>query len=273
MRFKLAKKLLLSGLSLISCMAVSSTFASSPPPLSADVGYVSLGNYSSASKDINPIRLAALKETATTLGARGGLAWRASQIDLSIDQQQMYLDEVFNFNQLLINGNVLPPVLVEANDQTTLDDNSTIRLAAKTYQIVAPAKFVTAAPSWRTYLWMDYKKPEMPDQTLLPQTQAEAAVWNQSIKEGWEHGLSQANSIFSSNLNRLKRDYLGIILYRKLLTQGMVSAPFVAKADLGVTGNENEMRIDDRVLRITQGSKLQTNPKKWTPVIKDPGKE
>ena len=60
---------------------------------------------------------------------------------------------------------------------------------------------------------------------------------------------------------------IGMILYRRLLTLHMVSAPFVASADLGVTGNATHLRINDQVLRITAQSALQPNAKKWRPVI------
>ncbi len=43
----------------------------------------------------------------------------------------------------------------------------------------------------------------------------------------------------------------------------MVTAPFVSTADLGVTGDAHEMRINDRVLRITETSRLNTNTSDW----------
>lgn len=270
MRYFPIKSIMLCSLTTALLASAPLALARNAAPLSANVGYVNLDNYRSTKTKVNAIRLKAIEETATALGARGGLAWRSAQINQSLKRQARYLDTIFNFNQLLIGGNVLPPVLVEANNPTSLDSDTTIRLASKTYRIKAQARFVTAAPTWRTYLVMDFKKPDMPDRTLLPQTRAEAEVWNQDIEDGWKRGLTQANQIFSANLSELKQDYLGIILYRKLLAKGMVTAPYVAKAELGVTGNSNELRIDDRVLRITSTSKLQTNPNKWKPVLTNP---
>lgn len=117
---------------------------------------------------------------------------------------------------------------------------------------------------------MSYPKPSVPDRSLLPKNQAEAEVWNRFIRDGWQNGIKQANGIFATNLNRLRRDYSGIVLYRKLLAQDMVSAPYIAKADLGVTGDSNEIHVDDRVLRITAHSELQTDSSKWQPVITNP---
>lgn len=236
-------------------------------PLVAMVGYVNLGALPASADQINAIKFAALRETASTLGARGALAWRSLQINRSLSMQQEYLDHAFDFNQLLLPHNVLPPVLAEADNNIVQPDAVTIRLQSKTYTLLSNARFVTAPPTWRTYLWMNYPKPDMPDHTLLPTTQAEATVWNQYLTEGWKAGLIQANAIFSINLSRLKRDYQGMILYRKLYAENMVSAPFIASTDLGVTGNANQININDRVLRITALSQMQTNSKGWNPVI------
>ncbi len=236
----------------------------------ADIGYVKVDAFPGGNGQINPIRWQALYETALSLGATGALAWRSEQINMSLDQNMGQLNQIFDFNQLLLNSNVLPPVLVESDNSLNLASDNSIRLAAKTYKIISPARFVTAAPNWRGYLWMNYPKPSVPDRTLLPKNQVEAQVWNRFIREGWQNGVQQANAIFSANLSRLRRDYGGMVLYRKMLAQNMVSAPFVAKADLGVTGDSNEIRIDDRVLRITANSELQTDSSKWQPILTNP---
>lgn len=236
----------------------------------ADMGYVKVDQFPGSNSQINPIRWQALYETALSLGATGALAWRSEQIDKTLGKNQGELNQVFDFNQLLLNDNVLPPVLVESDNSLNLASDDAIRLSAKTFQILSPAKFVTAPPSWRTYLWMNFKKPSIPDRSLLPKNKAEAELWNRFIREGWQNGIQQANSIFGSNLNRLRRDYNGMVLYRKLLAQGMVSAPFVAKADLGVTGDSKQMSIDDRVLRITSHSELQMDSSKWKPILTNP---
>jgi defect in organelle trafficking protein DotC len=218
---------------------------------------------------INNIRLTALKQVARSLGAQAGLAWRADQLDKIMLHQKHNLDQIFNFNYLVLNHNVLPPVLTEGDNTLNLADDETIRAADKEYKIVALPRFVTAPPSWRDYILLNYKRPEIPNSTLLPKSAREAQVWNEYSKIGWNEGIEQANEIFAVNLARLKRDYAGMLLYRKLLAQNMVSAPFVGQADLGVTGDKNDMRINDRVLRITSTSELKTNPKVWKPMVQE----
>ena len=248
--------------------AVTTGCAPSAPtsPL-AELGFVQLNQLPTGNGKVNKIRLQALRETATTLGAQGALAWRSDHINAALEQQATYLDHVFDFNQLLLKHNVLPPVLTQSNGDLNLANSDTIRMADKTYKIVSQARFVTAPPTWRTYLWLSYKKPDVPDQTLLPVNRDEARIWNFYLNQGWKNGLQQANEIFSANLSRLKRDYLGIVLYRRLLSQGMISSPEVAKANLGVTGNADQIRVNDAILRITAHSALQPNSEKWKPIL------
>lgn len=215
----------------------------------------------------NSIRLTAVQDTAMSIGAQGGLAWRAHQLNHILDLQQNYLNQIFNFNSLILHHNVLPPVLAEGNDALNLADPETLRLADKVYKIVLPPRFVTTPPTWREYLWLDYASPEAPSATLLPKSAEEQQIWNKYVQVGWQDGIAQANEIFSANLGRLKRDYSGMILYQKLLRQNMVSRPFVATLNLGVTGDSRSMRINDQVLRITATSKLNTQSKTWKAVV------
>lgn len=247
--------------------SISSIFADETPPLNTEVGFISMPHYLPGADKVNPIRFQAIQQAASSLGARGGLAWSARNIDIALQRQSAFLDQVFDFNQLLLNHNVLPPVLVESDNNLNLDGNNALRIAEKSYRIIRQARFVTAAPNWRDYLWMRFPKPHLSNQSLLPQSKAETSIWNHFLKIGWIQGCKQADAIFTDNLNRLKRDLTGIVLYRKLLALHMVSAPFVASADLGVTGDANQLRINDQVLRITAQSQMQTNPKKWQPVL------
>lgn len=222
------------------------------------------------SVNISKIRQLALQDTASGLGAQAALAWRSKQFNAVFQRQSRLLDKVFNFRAMLLAHNVLPPVLVEGRNTLNLDDSETIRLSDHDYQIIFPAHFVTVAPIWRDYLWMDYKKPELPDLSLQPKNKAEVQLWNKYVRIGWNEGARQAQEIFTTNLNRLHRDYSGMILYHKLYAENMVSAPFVSQADLGVTGDSHSLRINDRVLRITATPELNLNTKNWRTVITQP---
>lgn len=216
---------------------------------------------------ISQIRLKVLEDTAMGLGAQGGLAVASQQMNNRLTHNQWSLDTIYNFNGMLLSHGVLPPVLVESDESLNLADPNTIRVADKTYKIVAQARFATTPPNWRDYLSMSFSKPDMPSKILLPRDEDERKVWVKSIRLGWEKGIQQADSIFQQNLARLKRDYNGMILYRKLLQEKMVSPPYVSKTELGVTGNGTDMRINDQVLRITELPKLQTDSHNWNAIV------
>ena len=213
--------------------------------------------------ELTGIRFAALRDTAMSLGARGGLSWRAKQINTRVDNYIRPLERIYNFNTLLLDENVLPPVLLEGRN--TLEQSSTdmLRIADRSYIIQNQARFVTTVPTWRDYLTLMYNKPEMPDRSLLPKTLEERTVWDKYIQQGWQAGILQADAIFTESLGKLKRDYEGMVRYRSLLAQGIVSAPYVAKLDLGITGNANEMSVNDRILRITVMPTFQMDSSQW----------
>jgi defect-in-organelle-trafficking protein DotC len=223
--------------------------------------------HESAATQVNHMRIEALRETAMSLGAQAGLAWRAEQINVTLEKDQRYLRTVFNFHAMIMNHGVLPPVLAEGKNTLNLANTTTIRIADQSYKILEQARFVTAAPTWRNYLWLAYKRPGIPDKSLLPRDRAESRVWGKQIKIGWQKGVEQADSIFKQNLARLTAEYRGMVLYRRLLAEKMVSPPFVAKTNLGVTGDGSSMRINDQVLRITALPHLQTNSRKWHPLL------
>ncbi len=218
----------------------------------------------SASKPKNgAIRSQSLRDTALSVGARGGLAWRAAQINKVLLQHENMLYRLFNFNAMLLDKNVLPPVLTDARNTLTLGGTDTIRIADRTFQIIEQAKFITAVPVWRDYLWLSYAPPETPDKSLLPKNREEQIVWKKFIDEGWRAGVQQAEIIFKENIARLQRNYKGMILYRTLLAQNIVSPPFVAQLDMGITGGGSDLTVNDRVLRITAFPTLQNNSQEW----------
>ncbi len=216
---------------------------------------------------VNQLRVKALEDTGMSIGAQGGLARASQEINAHLAKDKWYLETIYNFNGMMLSHGVLPPVLVEGNNSLNLADPNTIRVADKTYQIVKQARFATTPPNWRDYLWLPFNKPELPNKVLLPRTAEEQKIWSKYVKLGWEKGMQQAYSIFQQNLARLKRDYRGMALYRKLLQQKMVSPPFVSRTELGVTGDGSDMRINDQVLRITELPKLQTNTDGWKAVV------
>ena len=269
----------LAIISLIACLTACSSNSSNNNVMNGDTstlaGLQSMANTHPQAATPTPhgvskIREMALKEVALTLGAQGGLAYRAKIIDQELTNQTRYLDTDFDFNRLVLEHNILPPVLLEGRNTLNLADTQTIRISDRMYKVSKQAHFITTPPTWRQYLWMDYKRPEYPDVTLLPKDPTERQIWAFYVARGWKKGIEQANTITEENIARIKEDFSGMVLYRKLYAMNMVSPPYVSHTDLGVTGDETEIHIDDRVLRITALPALNTNSSEWrAPVTKD----
>ena len=262
--------LLLPGAALL-CACASTGSQATATPIST-VNYSQLANVTQESVTSSAmggghLRLKAVSDAALTLGAQSGLAYESKKLNTNLLTEAEHLRTVFNFDALILNHNILPPVLVESDNTLSLDNSETIRSAARSFKIIEPAKFITAPPTWRNYLFISFNKPDLPDQTLLPRSKSEQAAWRRELKVGWSSGTQQADQIFSENLSRLKEDYEGMILYRKLLAEHMVTSPYVASTNLGVTGDSQHLNISDRILRISALPGLQTNIHKWTPIL------
>lgn len=222
-----------------------------------------------AESSVDDMRLDSVKEAAATLGAQSGLAWRMKQINEIITKASPQLNKIFNFRHLMLEHQVVPPVLITADNTVNMGGGDTLRVAEKTYAIAIGPRFASSPPNWESYLLVYYEKPERPDNTLLPKTKDEAIAWNKAIIKSWKSGIDQANQIFESNLSLLNRDYKGMLLYRMLLSQKMITPPFVAETSLGVTGSPDEIRLNDKILRITKSSSLVTDASSWKATVQN----
>ena len=216
------------------------------------------------------IRGDAIKEAALSFGARGGLAWRTFHIRNELEARARYMDKVFDFRQLLIpapSGLLIePPIISEAMDATLIDNRGMdAALADRVLNINENSRIVTAPRTWRSYLERQWGDVEPPPDILRPANDDEREIWSARVNEGWQRGVEQADDIFQADLNRLSADFKGMVRYRSLLAQGMVSPPYATQVDRGITGGGDTMRIGDRALTITELPQLQTGYKKWQP--------
>ena len=216
------------------------------------------------------IRKDALKEAAVSYGARGGLAWRTYHIRKELDKRARSLDQVFDFRQLLIpapSGLLIePPVISESINAMLIEgDGQQAAVSDRIYNIINNARIISTARTWRSYLEREWQVPEPPPDVLRPEDEEERALWIELVAKGWEYGVEQANETFKEDLSLLSADYEGMVRYRVLLAQGMVSPPYALQVDRGVTGGGDEMRIGDRAVQITGVPELMTGYGSWQP--------
>lgn len=216
------------------------------------------------------IRRDALKEAALSYGARGGLAWRTFEIRSELLGREEYLDKVYNFRELLIpapSGMVIePPIVSEADNALIIDGRGTeAAVADRIFHISANARIVSTARLWNNYLERDWGEVTPPPDILRPIDDEERAVWIEQVNKGWAQGVEQADEIFEADLNQLVADYSGMVRYRTLLAQGMISPPYALQVDRGVTGGGNEMRVGDRAVQITGMPEFVPGSEQWQP--------
>jgi defect-in-organelle-trafficking protein DotC len=217
------------------------------------------------------IWLDAIKQAALSYGARGGLAKRTQEIRESIEMQSAALDRIYDFKRLLIpaaSGLLIEPPIISQGDNATLIESGgqTAAVTDKIFNINRNARIVSTPRNWRAYLEREWGDLALPPKILLPRTNEEKRIWVEHLTIGWNEGLEQADEIFQADLDKLVADYTGMIRYRKLLSQGIVSAPFALQVDRGVTGGGDEMRVGDRAVQITGPSQLMTEAFEWQPV-------
>lgn len=216
------------------------------------------------------IREDALKEAALSYGARGGLAARTFAIRQELEATSSYLDKVFDFSQLLIpapSGLLIEPPIISEDENALIIGvgGQEAAVADRIYNINANARIVSAPRMWRNYLERDWGEVTPPPDVLLPETKEERETWVKYVREGWEKGVEQANEIFQDDLLQLTADYQGMVRYRVLLTQNMISPPYALQVDRGVTGGGNSMRVGDRAVQITGRPELRPGAYQWQP--------
>lgn len=216
------------------------------------------------------VRKDAIKEAALSYGARGGLAWRTYHIRKELEQNKGYMNSVFNFEQLLISAPsgllIEPPIISEAENMLIIEGaGQEAAVADRVYNINVNAKIVSAPRHWRNYLERTWGEVTPPPDLLRPENEEERELWIEYVNKGWEKGVEQADLIFETDVNQLLADYRGMVRYRMLLSQNMISEPFTLQTDKGVTGGGDNLRIGDRSVRITDKPQLNAKGSLWQP--------
>lgn len=235
---------------------------------------VACGNQSISPESTSNMRESMIRDAVFAYSAKLGLHWKGLQINSLLDTQEKYMGQVFNFTSLLMKRNLLPPIVQETRNTLHLSDDNTIRLSDRYIEILSPARFVTAPPDWRQYLYVSYPMPEMLNKSIWPKNRKERAMWDESMLLGWNDGTMQAVSIFFNQLAIISRDFKGMILYRRLLAQGMITQAYTATTDLGITGDKQHMYINDKFVRVTSEAELLTKQSQsWHPALSSQASE
>ena len=240
------------------------------PPPPATPGQIRIGSYSEKADDkVTKIRADALKEAAHSYGSQMGYARRSWEIAGRLEARAKDMSTVFDFSRVVSTapvkaGVVVPPVVSRSFDAFVTDAEGKEASVADEYlTIVKPGRIAPVAPTWRDYLILGSTNPEEPVRSLLPANQTERGMFEGWFQDGWAAGMNLADAEFEGRIDRLKRDYMGMLQYRRLVAQGMMDRMVLADADFGVTGGDGVMRIGSRTVKIVSDAAFQTDPTKW----------
>lgn len=216
------------------------------------------------------MRNKAVREAALSYGARGGLAWRTFHIRNELETRTTQLDKTFDFRQLLIpapSGLLIEPPIISENVNALIIEGTGQEAAVsdRVYEIIRNARIVSAPRSWRNYLERDWGEVTPPPEILRPATAEERESWKRWVREGWDKGVEQADEIFTDDVNQLSADYNGMVRFRLLLAQGMISPPYALQVDRGITAANDKMRVGDRAVQITGKPEFVPGIEKWQP--------
>lgn len=218
---------------------------------------------------ISLVRETILQETALILGARAGLGDRSREIFSMLDARGSSLDKRFMFSSLVIDNNVLPPVISESKDVVALEA-AAMRVAGMVYRIDEPARFALPTPTWRNWLYLGLDSSPLDVKTInsqnLPQNAEEQAFWERQVRQGYEAGRAQAQAAFDANLALLERTHEGMRRYFDLWKRRMVTAPTIATAsELVQREDPSTIAVGTTVFRITAPTDF-TTPSGWVPL-------
>lgn len=214
----------------------------------------------------NGVRINAIRQEALRVGAQSGLAHRYSMITEYLDKQQSRLNVVFSFAGLVKDGRLLFPAIVESPNQFVMDsEKGEARVVRAAYTIESEARIISVVPTWRDYLWQRYEQPEMPHRSLLPRTDIEVAVWENTVKEGWAAGVSQGDRVYQDRLAALTKDVEGRHLYKTLEAQEVFSPAALRVEANRVTFNGRTMNVGEVIYSIDRPVNY-TNAEGWKPI-------
>lgn len=254
---------LLQGLA--GCAQLSPTVQPDTPP--------SLDSYLSparvASPDVTETRRQLLEEAGRTVGFRGGKAERAWELRRSVELRTARLDLLYDFRTLISREGWLPPVIDEAVDVANITPNQ-IRTATSVFEIIAPERFVSNPPSWRSWLFAGLSGVPLngPESAIFPENGVQRDIWHAAIRKGWLEGRLSADHILEANFNRLVRDYRGMLMYSFVLRQGQITLPIVTDQQQTVTGDSRKLTTGDRVRTLKQRAGFIPDKTQWRPVIR-----
>ena len=223
---------------------------------------------SAARNEAQKARAQALMDTATGIGLRAGLSWQLRNVDAAVGKLSRDLELIYNFNPLMIQQRVVPPVITEARDLYNQEGDFAVRLSGAYYKIERQARFASVSPNWREYLSFPKATVMQPGRmSLSPATDEEREIWREAVKSGWDQGVEQANIMLTQAMDRLNRDFGGMARFHRFVITGKISLPAIATEDIAVSRAPAVLAVDETLLRITTLPDFNSKIGEWQGIV------
>lgn len=202
------------------------------------------------------IKLKAMTEYAKSVAIRAGIKARIATINEVIEGNSRNLDAIYDFDALMIEGKVSPPVISEATNLYNQKNDTQINRASRMFKIEKQARFSSTASNWREYLAFPVEASAFERYAYIagemkPKDDIELKVWRDATIEGWDLGVRQADIILEQSLARLNRDYIGQVRFHQFVMQGKLTMPVINQYNLYDKNDGMTMVVDEDMLKIS----------------------
>lgn len=214
-------------------------------------------------------KIKSVHDEAMVLGAIGGFAYECGIVVKKIDSRSQELSHMYNFQSLLTQNGVMLPVIEEAKEKVTVEEQ-TITSAGSVYRIIKPARFVRIAPTYRDYLLAGLNcesEAKKAANFSFRLKEISPKAWSDGIKEGWEVGRERALATLDSNMAKINRDYLGMIKFRRLEMIGAIQMPEIAQSQYNARIGVDKIETGVRSMKIAKPSKFAFDASRWNPEL------
>ena len=220
------------------------------------------GRYGALQSKRGDIRQQVLANAARGIGIRQGFAEETARLNAALDGEYgAALDARYDFAPLMIDRAVIPPVITELRKLGERANDRLLYLTLGAYEIVRPARLSLSPPNWRDYLYNAGVPPVPPGSAadVRPDGFTEDGVWGVALDAGIQIGIEEARASFSTNLDRLERDFSGMTRYHELARSGAVSVPVVKTAAraLRVADGGERAFVNERVISLKVSPKFR----------------
>ena len=240
------------------------SFAQSPPSLDKVKSKYVDSAENSVLNVAQEARYDAIRSSGKSVGIQAGMEYQLYHINQAIKKHERDLDSIYDFGQLMIQGRVVPPVISEVRDIYEQNSDRALKLSGVSYKIEEQARFSSVPPNWRAYLNFGSGNKDYSRLTIgLKLKSEEKSVFQKALEEGWAEGIEQANIILKHGLDRLNRDYVGMLRFNTFVMQGKISMPIIASADIPMTVTNDTLVLDETLLRITILPSFNSNIDQW----------